>query len=153
MKEKFKSFLLISLVGVSVLFTRRLWVGLPNESAGVFNEKDQVFNTSYSVMDMIAPNKYLLNFNKNHTLFYDDSKYNLWANTKASLAKVLSSKEVNMEVLSKKEFSTYNSSLSIVFNFREKVNNYILAKALDINSPNNIVDTITNIDSIYVYLG
>ena len=153
MKERFKSFLLISLVGISVLFTKRLWVGLPNEAAGVFNDKDQVFNTSYLIMDMIAPNKYLLNFNKNHTLFYDDSKYNLWANTKASLAKLLSSRDINMEVVSKKEFSTYNSSQSIVFNFPEKVNTYILAKALGIKSPNNIVDTIPNIDSIYVYLG
>lgn len=153
MKEKFKSFLLISLVGISVLVTKRLWIGIPNEAVGAFNDKDQVFNTSYLVMDMIAPNKYLLNFNKNHTLFYDDSKYNLWANTKSSLAKVLSSKEVNMEILSKKEFATYNSSQSIVFNFPEKINTYILAKALDIKSPNNIVDAIPNIDSIYVYLG
>lgn len=153
MKERFKSFLLISLVGISFLFTKRLWLGLPNEAVGVFNEKDQVFNTSYLVMDMIAPNKYLLNFNKNQTLFYDDSKYNLWANTKASLARILSSKSINMEILSKQEFATYNSSQSIVFNFPEKVNTYILAKALDIKSPNNIVDTIPNIDSIYVYLG
>lgn len=153
MKEKFKSFLLISLLGISVLFTKWLWIGLPNEAVGALNDKDQVFDTSYLVMDMIAPNKYLLNFNKNHTLFYDDSKYNLWANTKLSLAKILSSKDVNMEVLSKEEFETYNSSQSIVFNFPEKINTYILAKALGIKSPNNIVDTIPNIDSIYLYLG
>ena len=153
MKEKLKSFLLISLVGISILFTKRLWIGLPNEAVGALNDKDQVFDTSYLVMDMIAPNKYLLNFNKNHTLFYDDSKYNLWASTKLSLAKVLSSKDVNMEVVSKEEFATYNSSQSIVFNFPEKINTYILAKALDIKSPNNIVDTIPNIDSIYLYLG
>lgn len=153
MKERFKSILLISLVVISFLFTKRLWTGLPNEAVGAFSEKDQVFNTSYLVMDMIAPNKYLLNFNKNQTLFYDDSKYNLWANTKASLAKVLSSKNINMKVLSRTEFATYNSSQSIVFNFPEKVNTYILAKALGIKSPNNIVDTIPNIDSIYVYLG
>ena len=153
MKEKFKSFLLISLVGISVLFTKQLWVGLPNEAVSAYNEKDKVFTTSYLIMDMIAPNKYLLNFNKNHTLFYDDSKYNLWANTKESLKKILSSKDVNMEVLSKAEYDTYNSSQSIVFDFPEKVNTYILAKALDIKDPNEIVDTIPNIDSIYLYLG
>lgn len=154
MKEKIKTFLLISLVGISILFTKKLWIGLPNEIVGVFNKKGEDLSASYLVMDMIAPNKYLLNFNeKNHTLFYDDSKYNLWTNTKGSLAKVLGSKDINMVTLPKDEFIAYNSSRSIAFNFPEKVNTYILAKALDVKNPNNIVDTIPNIDSIYIYLG
>lgn len=154
MKERIKTFLLISLVGISIVFTKRLWIELPNEVIDIFSSKGQTLNDSYLLGDMIAPNKYLLNFNeKNHTLFYDDSKYNLWTNIKGTLAKVLSSKNITTEILGKEEYMTYNASRSIAFYFPEEINTYILAKALDVQKPNHIVDTIPNIDTIYVYLG
>lgn len=154
MKERAKSFLLISLVGISILFTKRLWIELPNEVIDIFSNKEGSYSESYKLIDMISPNKYLLNFNENnHTLFYDDSKYNLWTNSKGILEKILSSKDIQMEILSKDEYETYNGSRSIAFHFPEQINTYILAKALDIKRPNNIVDTIPNIDTIYMYLG
>ena len=39
MRERIKTFLLISLVGISLLFTKRLWIELPNEMLGVFREE------------------------------------------------------------------------------------------------------------------
>lgn len=153
MKERFKSFLLILLVATSVMFTKRLWIELPNESADIFSN-NQVYSAPYKLIDMIAPNKFLLNFSEsNHTLFYDDSKYNIWADTKDSLSKVLNSKNFRMEKLDKEEFNSYNSKRSIAFNFPGKINTYILAKALEVKEPNDIVDTIPNIDMIYLYLG
>lgn len=153
MKERFKSFLLILLVGISILFTKKLWIELPNEASDVFSD-NQVHSQPYRLIDMIAPNKYLLNFNEsNHTLFYDDSKYNLWTNTKESLGKILDSKNIRKEFLDKEEFSSYNNKKSIAFSFPGKINTYILAKALEVKEPNEIVDTIPNIDTIYLYLG
>lgn len=152
MKERFKTFLLILLVGISVIFTKRLWIELPNEVIEVLNN-NQAYSAPYKLIDMIAPNKYLLNFNEsNHTLFYDDSKYNLWTDTKDSLAKLLASNEFRTEIL-EGEFSSYNNKKSIAFNFPGEINTYILAKALEVQEPNNIVDAIPSIDTIYLYLG
>lgn len=153
-KEQLKTFLLISLVVISILFTKRLWIPLPNEMVSMFNNKNEATSVSYLLSDMIAPNKYLLNFNeKNHTLFYDDSKYGLWANTRKDLTNILESKDIRVTDLSNDKFSTYNKKSSMVFYFPEKVNTYILAKALDVKNPNLIVDTMPNIDKIYIYLG
>lgn len=153
-KERLKTFLLISLVVISILFTKRLWIPLPNEMVSMFNNKNEATSVSYLLSDMIAPNKYLLNFNeKNHALFYDDSKYGLWANTRKDLTNILESKDIRVTDLSNDKFSTYNKKSSMVFYFPEKVNTYILAKALDVKNPNLIVDTMPNIDKIYIYLG
>ena len=154
MREKFKTFLLISLIGISMFFTKKLWIQLPNEMFSIFNSRGGASTTSYLLSDMIAPNKYLINFNENsHTLLYDDSKYGLWTNAKKNLVSILGSKDIKAEDLSDVEMSTYNGKRSIVFYFPEKVNTYILAKALDIKNPNLIVDNMPNIDRIYIYLG
>ena len=154
MKEKLKTFLLISLFGLSIIFTKKLWIQLPSEIFSIFTNQNEVIGSSYLLSDMIAPNKYLVNFNeKNHTLFYDDSKYGLWTNTKRNLTSIFGSKDVKVEEISKDEFSTYNGKRSIVFYFPEKINTYILARALDVKKPNLIVDTIPTIDKIYIYLG
>jgi hypothetical protein len=154
MKEKLKTFLLISLFGLSIIFTKKLWIQLPSEIFSIFTNQNQAIGSSYLLSDMIAPNKYLVNFNeKNHTLFYDDSKYGLWTNTKRNLTSIFGSKDIKVEEISKDEFSTYNGKRSIVFYFPEKINTYILARALDVKKPNFIVDTIPTIDKIYIYLG
>ena len=154
MKEKMKTFLLISLFGLSIIFTKKLWIQLPNEIFDIFTNKNEVVGSSYLLSDMIAPNKYLVNFNeKNHTLFYDDSKYGLWTNTRKNLTSIFGSKDAKVEEISKDEYSTYNGKRSIVFYFPEKINTYILARALDVKKPNIIVDTMPAIDKIYIYLG
>lgn len=154
MRERIKTFLLISLVGISLLFTKRLWMELPNQMFSVFNRNEEVYGSSYLLSDMIIPNKYLLNFNeKKHTLFYDDSKHGLWTNSRMILNSILGSKDIMIVDLPNEEFLTYNGKRSISFYFPEKINTYILAKALDVRNPNSIVDTITNVNSIYIYLG
>lgn len=154
MKEKFKTFLLISLVSISLLLTRKLWMELPYELLNLFENRDKVYSTSYLLSDMIMPNKYLLNFSdKYHTLFYDDSKHGLWTNTQKILATTLGSEDIQIIDISGDEFSTYNWEPSIVFYFPEKINTYLLAKALDVKDPNLIVDTISHVKSIYIYLG
>lgn len=154
MKERFKTFMLISLVSISLLLTKKLWIELPNEVFNFFENRDKAYSTSYLLSDMIMPNKYLLNFNdKYHTLFYDDSKHGLWTNTQKILATTLGSDDIKITDISRDEFSTYNWKPSIVFYFPEKINTYLLAKALDVKDPNLIVDTISNVKSIYIYLG
>ncbi|MBU5311369.1 hypothetical protein KQI38_04965 [Tissierella carlieri] len=154
MRERIKTFLLISLVGISLLFTKRLWIELPNEMLDVFSRRNETYKTSYLLSDMIIPNKYLVNFSdKNHTIFYDDSKHGLWTNSRKILNGILRLKDVKVVELPNDEFLTYNGKRSISFYFPNKINTYILAKALDVKEPNLIVDTIPNINSIYVYLG
>ncbi|WP_353094668.1 hypothetical protein [Tissierella praeacuta] len=154
MKERIKTFLLISLVCISLLFTKRLWIELPNEMFNIFNKDDEIYNSSYLLSDMILPNKYLLNFGeKNHTILYDDSKYGLWTNSRVILNGILGSKDIKIADLPDDEFLTYNGKRSINFYFPDKINTYILAKALDVKDPNLIVDTIPNVSGIYIYLG
>ena len=86
MKEKLKTFLLFSLVSISILITQKLWMKLPTDFLKTITEDRPVVSTSYAISDMIAPNKYLLNFDQeNHTLVYDDSKYGLWSASKTNL--------------------------------------------------------------------
>lgn len=154
MKEKFKSFLLISLVGLSLFFTKNLWLEMPISKTQLFNKREKLSSSSYLLSDMIAPNRYLLNFNdKYHTVFHDDYRYDLWTKAKGVLFEVLGNKDVEIFKLAKEDIESYNSERSIVFYFPEKVNTYILAKAFNIKEPNLIVDEVPNIDSIYVYLG
>ncbi|HAE91458.1 MAG TPA: hypothetical protein DCG60_02270, partial [Tissierella sp.] len=154
MKERIKTYLLISLVCISLLFTKKLWMELPNEMFHILSKDQEAYGSSYLLSDMIVPNKYLLNFNdKNHTIFYDDSKYGLWTNSRAILNGILGSKDIKIVDLPNDEFLTYNGKRSISFYFPDKINTYILAKALDVKDPNLVVDTIPNVSSIYIYLG
>ncbi|MGN9164863.1 hypothetical protein ACTNDY_06195 [Tissierellaceae bacterium HCP3S3_D8] len=153
MKERFKTFLLLSLVSISIIITQKLWIQMPNQIFGLFDEPLEV-TSPYVLSDMIAPNKYLLNFNsKNHTLVYDDSKYGMWLTSRKSLVALLSSKNITIDDISNEEYLDYQNKKSVVFYFPEEVNTYILTKAWDIKKPNSIVDTMPNIDSIYIYLG
>ncbi|MBU5424786.1 hypothetical protein KQI41_00070 [Tissierella pigra] len=153
MMERFKTFILMSLVCISLVFTKRLWIELPNEMINIFNNKKEVYGVSYLLSDMIVPNKYLLNFGyKNHTLFYDDYKHRLWTNSRNVLNNILGSKSIEISELPNDEFSTYNGKRSLVFYFPEKVNTYILAKSLDVKDPNLIVDNLPSVKSIYISL-
>lgn len=153
MRETLKTFLLLILVGTSIFLTKKLWIEVPNRLLDTFSVKEDR-EVTYELSDMIAPSKYLLNFgNKNHMLFYDDSKYRLWTNMKEELRELLQSKDLNYLKLLNEEYGDYKEKRSIVFNFPEKVNTYILAKALDIEAPNDIVELMPSIDSIYCYLG
>lgn len=154
MRERFKTFLLISLVGISLVFTKRLWMELPSQTFSIFDSKDEAYSASYLLSDMIIPNKYLLTFNEtNHTLFYDDSKHGLWTTARKALTGILGSKDITIEDLPKDEFLKYRGTKSIVFYFPDEVSTYILARALDVKDPNYIVDTIPNVRSIHIYLG
>lgn len=154
MKEKFKTFLLVGLVGLSLIFTKNIWFEMPNDKTEIFNNEEKVYSSSYVLSDMIAPSRYLLNFNdKRHTVFHDDYRYSLWTNTKDILYDILNDKDVEIIDLSKEDMENYNNKRSIVFYFPEKVNTYILAKAFNVKDPNLIVEEVPNINSIYIYLG
>lgn len=151
-KEKYKTLLLILLVCISIFLTRKVWMKIPYEIFPVFREKE-VSNNSYIISDMIVPNKYLLNFNQgNHTLYYSDEKHNLWVSTKEILKEVLSTKNYRAESINNEQFMAYQNVKSINFIFPEKVNTYILNKSLEIKNPNDIYNTLPEIDSIYIYL-
>ncbi|MCF6464431.1 hypothetical protein [Clostridium sp. Cult2] len=152
-KERVKTFLLLSLVFISVFLTRRLWIQMPYEILPIF-QKEEALSANYLLTDMIKPDKYLLNFDeKNHTIFHNDDNNNLWTSARSSLADILSSNNIKTEILSTEEFLTYHKKKSIVFYFPEKFSTYILARSLDVVKPNNITEKMTNIDNIYFYLG
>ncbi len=154
MKERFKTFLLISLVSISVILAKNIWLQ-PSEQLFKFasNLSHDEYN-SYVLSDMIVPNKYLLNFGeKNHTIMYDDSKYGMWLKSRDNLIDILSSKDIEIREISNEEYLSYHNDKSLVFSFSSEVNTYILTRAWDIKDPNNIVDIMPNIESVYVYLG
>ncbi len=154
MKEKLKTFLLFSLVGISILITQKLWIKLPTDFLKTLDRSSEVISTSYAISDMISPNKYLLNFDSDkHTVVYDDSKYGLWANSKDSLKHVFESKAIRIEKMSNEDYIDYEKDKSLVFYFPEEISTYILAKAWNIKKPNDIVDAMPSISSIYIYLG
>ena len=102
MKERFKTFLLLSLVSISIIITQKLWMQVPSQILGLF-DKEMEASSSYVLADMIAPNKYLLSFNsKNYTLVYDDSKYGMWSNSRKTLVEILSAKNISLKEISMK---------------------------------------------------
>ncbi len=152
MRERYKTILLFSLVLLSIFLTQKLWIQLPSRLLNVFETKE-VLSKSYLLSDMIAPNKYLLNFSQNnHTIVYVD-KYKLWDNAIVNLKNLLGSDTIKIEEISKEQYSKFQDERSLVCYFPEKVNAYILAKAWEVGDPNSIADTIPNITDIYVYLG
>lgn len=154
MKEKLKTFLLFSLVGISIFITQKLWLRFPTDFLKGIDLNRPTITTSYAISDMISPNKYLLNFDsENHTLVYDDSKYGLWASSKTSLKQIFESKTIKIEDIPNEDYILLEKDKSLIFYFPEEISSYILAKAWNINKPNNIVDTIPSISSIYIYLG
>ena len=152
-KERLKTFLLLSLVCISVFLTKRLWIEIPYDILS-FSKKEEAVSANYLFTDMIKPHKYLLNFDeKNHTIFYNDDNNNLWTSTRSSLVDILSSNNIKTNNLSNEEFSTYNEEKSIVFYFPEKYSTYILARSLGVSKPNYIIEKMPKIDEIYFYLG
>ena len=153
MKERLKTFLLISLVSISVILAKNLWLHAPEELFKFASSVDDEFN-SYVLSDMIAPNKYLLNFSDiNHTIMYDDSKYGMWSKSRSNLIEALSTKDIEITEITTDEYLDYNNVKSVVFYFSSEINTYILTRAWDIKDANNLVDIMPNIESIYIYLG
>lgn len=153
MKEKLKTLLLISLVGISLLFTKRFWIDFPNVFSGIF-KSEKVYSTTYLLSDMISPNKYLLNFGDNyHTVINNDYKNGLWSDAKEIIADGLTSRNIEITKLDDDDYQKYNERESVVFYFPEKVNTNILSNVLNIDKPNDIVDSISEISSVYIDLG
>ena len=153
MKEKLKTLLLIFLVGTSLIMTQQLWIQFPERITKIF-EPQPTYSSSYLLSDMIAPNKYLINFGKNKTtVVYDASRYRLWDSSKEAIAEVLSSKSVKIEEMEKG--LTYNNlkEPSIVFYLPEKISTSIIAMAWEIKEPNRIVDAVPYIESISIVMG
>lgn len=151
--ERFKTILLLSLVIISLLLTRQIWIKSPYRTGLAF-EDGNLDTDDYIRIDIIKPHKYLLNFNEDsHTIFHSDMNNNLWTSVHSSLVDILSSNNVKTEEISNEEFITYHDNRSIVFYFPEQYNTYILARFLDIPQPNDITEKIQKVDSIYIYLG
>ena len=154
MKERFKTFLLISLVSISVFLAKDLWLQAPDQLIKFISNNSNGEVHSYVLSDMIAPNKYLLNFSEiNHTIMYDDSKYGMWLKSRNNLIEVLGSKDVEIREITNDEYLDFHNVKSVIFYFSGETNAYIMTRAWDIKDPNKIVDIIPNIDSIYIYLG
>ena len=154
MKERLKTFLLFSLVGISIFITQKLWLKFPTDLIESIEINRPVVSNSYAISDLISPSKYLLNFDaENHTLVYDDYKYGLWASSRTSLKQIFEAKTIEIEDISNEDYILFEKDKSLIFYFPEEISSYLLAKAWNINKPNDIVDTIPSISSIYIYLG
>ena len=154
MKERFKSILLFFLVVMSLFFTQKLWIRIPETVAKRFETAPETNANSYALSDMIAPYKYIINFgNKNHTLFYGDSKYHIWDDSRQILSQVLGSSNITTEEITREQYLNLKEERSLVIYFPEEISTYILAKTWGVNDPNNITDAIPNINEMYIYLG
>ncbi|NLX62531.1 MAG: hypothetical protein GXZ06_08570 [Tissierellia bacterium] len=152
-RERFKTILLLSLVCLSLYLVTKVWVRFPYGTSISFEEEVAVLE-DYLSIDIIRPHKYLINFNEDsHTIFHSDIDNNLWTSAHSSLGNILSSDHIETEEVSEEEYISYHDKRSIVFYFPEEFNVYILARFLDVPQPNNIVDKIQSVDSIYFYLG
>lgn len=152
-KERFKTFLLLLLVCISIFLTNQLWMKMPYKVFSLI-KKEEYLGASYLLADMLEPHKYLLNFDrKTHTMFYSKHKENLWISTCPILSNVLSSSNFKTDVITDDEFFKYLKKRSIVFYFPEKFNTYILARSLEINKPNSITEKMPKVESIYLYIG
>ncbi|HZJ98918.1 MAG TPA: hypothetical protein VFC79_02875 [Tissierellaceae bacterium] len=154
MKERLKTFLLISLVSISVILAKNLWLQTPEELFEFAAELGDDEFSSYVLSDMILPNKYLLNFSEtNHTIMYDDSKYGMWSKSRDNLIEVLNREDIEITEITDDEYLDYHNVKSVVFYFSSQINTYILTRAWDVKDANNLVDIMPNMDSIYIYLG
>ena len=152
MKERLKTLLLISLVGISLWFTQKSWIEMPNRFFDVF-ESEKAYSSTYLLSDMLAPNKYILNFNeKYHTVINNDYEKGLLAYAKDLITKGFSNKLIEISSVDEKEYHNYFNRRSIVFYFPEKVNTRLLTKILEIESPNEVMDNLSDIDNVYIFL-
>lgn len=111
-KERFKTFLLLSLVCISIFLTRQLWMKMPYEILPLF-KREEALSGNYLLTDMVRPHKYLLNFDKkSHTIFYNEDNEDIWTSTRSILVDVLSSNNFKADILSDEEFLTYNGKRS-----------------------------------------
>lgn len=153
MKEKLKTLLLIFLVGTSLAMTQQLWIQLPERMTRFF-QAQPTYSSSYLLSDMIAPNKYLINFEKNKTtIIYDASKYGLWDSSKLAISQVLSSASIRTEEIEEGLNPDTQKKPSIVFYLPEKMSTNIVAMAWEVKEPNRIVDAVPYIESISIILG
>ena len=152
MKERLKTLLLKSLVGISLWFTQKSWIEMPNRFFNVF-ESEKAYSSTYLLSDMLAPNKYILNFNeKYHTVINNDYEKGLLAYAKDLITKGFSNKLIEISSVDEKEYHNYFNRRSIVFYFPEKVNTRLLTKILEIESPNEVMDNLSDIDNVYIFL-
>ncbi len=152
MKERLKTLLLISLVGISLWFTQKSWIEMPNRFFNVF-ESEKAYSSTYLLSDMLAPNKYILNFNeKYHTVINNDYEKGLLFYAKDLITQGLSNKLIEISNVDEKEYHNYFNRRSIVFYFPEKVNTRLLTKILEIESPNEVMDNLSDIDNVYIFL-
>ncbi len=153
MKEKLKTILLFLLVGSSLAMTQQLWMQFPERVTNFF-EPEISYSSSYLLSDMIAPNKYLVGFGQsNYTMIYDANKYGIWDTSKESFAQLLSSDTIRIEEPEEGYRPGQTGETAVVFYFSESLSTYILAKAWNVNEPNNIVDTIPYVDRISIVQG
>ncbi len=153
MRERVKTILLFLLVFSSIYMTQKLWMQLPNQFLEDLST-NEAFSKSYVLSDMITPNKYLLNFgNTFHTILYYESQNSIWENSRAIVASILGSEDITIDEITKDQYLKFQEERSLVLYLPEQMNTYILAKMWNVKTPNDIADTIPNINEIYIYLG
>ena len=138
---------------MSAYFIQQLWLDVPFSLLPSFGTgMDEVKKKNIS--DIITPEKYLINFSeKNRTIIYSDTDYQLWSEARDILKEILKEKELTIDKINDEEFIAINKKWSINFYFSEEVYTNIVGKTLYVDIPSQIYDKIKKFDSIYFYLG
>lgn len=146
MKEKAKTLLLLLLFFSTIYLTNGFWVRTDYNYVTAEGEADKK-----ATKDFILPYSSLLNFSKrSHTVVYDTRQ--TWSVTKPYIHQALSSKSVLIEDMTKDEYGEILNKRSIVHNFPQEPNTYVLGKSIGVDKVNSISKDLERFKSIYISL-
>lgn len=152
--ERVKSFLLAFLVLTAIYLVQQLWIQFPEElfSTLAFGQESTDVE-EVVVPDFILPEKYIVSFGgKNRAVLYSEEDNDLWNKGKEILKVVFQSKNIEIEELSNEELEGNIKKRSVNFYFSDDIYTFMLGKMFDIDFPSSINDSISKINSIYIYL-
>lgn len=152
--ERIKSLLLAFLVFTTIYLVQQLWVEFPESlfSSFAFGQESNEIKES-EISDFILPEKYVINFGGNsRAIMYFDDGHQLWNKGKEILKTVFQSKNIKLEEMTNSDFEEARKKRAIGFYFSNDMHTFIFGKMLDLDISPSIIDSIKQIDSIFIYL-
>ncbi|KGG81270.1 hypothetical protein Y919_01185 [Caloranaerobacter azorensis H53214] len=153
-KDRAKTFLLVSLVLISIFLTQQLWIQIPF-SLGPYlsKDKDKGIRYNYILSDVISPEKYLINFGGSYTILYSGSRDDLWLKIRSYLKGIFQNEDLSYKEIDETEIIKNDVKKSINLFFADDIPTYMLLKILDCKLSSSIYSSIENVRNIYIYLG
>jgi regulatory protein YycH of two-component signal transduction system YycFG len=150
-RENIKSLLLLFLVVTSFFLTQQLWIQFPYKILPYYGEEVEVRGNSI-LPDIICPEKYLINFGGNYTIFYSNKDYNLWDISKEILKTSFEDKEIKIQAINPTDIENKKYTKSIELYFAEGIPTYIFPQMLNVEEVNGLYKRINRINKIYIPL-